>query len=286
MVAACPLAFSDDGVKERVKAVLNYKKPRLWVIIAAIVCCIAVSACLLTNPPRKTTEPSLDPFPEAEHIEDGEYDEHYYYRLEADDKFLPFSPFSTVSIHLNTKKQSFRINWPPHSSYIAFGNYEYRESGDVLVFKADDGLNTYTFKVSGDDLIYDERNSSGSTWDAFNDGSVFSEQTFTQTHSDAYGSIDVDIDSGGVIEHCSMGIGPTSGLFTFTFSTNANGEGKYFNIFHPNECYALSFVESNGNVQVCGESQNGEKYYFDIFVKDGNVVLTEDGRSWPYWGAE
>lgn len=286
IATAYPLAFSEDGVKGRVKAVLNYKKPRLWVVIAAIVCCAAVSACLLTNPPRETTEPSLDPYPEAEHIEDGEYDEHYYYRMEADDKFLPFSPFYTVSIHLNTKKQIFRINWPPYSSYIGFGNYEYRENGDVLVLKTDDGLNTYTFKVSGDDLIYDERNSNGSTWDAFKDGSVFSEQTFTQATFDAYGSIDADIDGDGVIEHCSMGFGPTSGLFTFTFSASANGEGKYFNIFHPDEWYELSFIENNGNVQVCAESQGVPIHYFDISVKDGNVVLTEDGRPLPYWGAE
>ncbi|NLC27144.1 MAG: transcriptional regulator, partial [Fastidiosipila sp.] len=34
IATAYPLAFSEDGVKGRVKAVLNYKKPRLWVVIA------------------------------------------------------------------------------------------------------------------------------------------------------------------------------------------------------------------------------------------------------------
>ena len=30
----CPLAFGEVGVKERVKSVLNYKKPTLWIMIA------------------------------------------------------------------------------------------------------------------------------------------------------------------------------------------------------------------------------------------------------------
>ena len=30
MIAACPLAFGEVGVKERVKSVMNYKKPAFW----------------------------------------------------------------------------------------------------------------------------------------------------------------------------------------------------------------------------------------------------------------
>ena len=50
MIAACPLAFGEVGVKDRVKSVLNYKKPAFWVIIAAVVACVAVAVCFLTNP--------------------------------------------------------------------------------------------------------------------------------------------------------------------------------------------------------------------------------------------
>lgn len=53
MIAACPLAFGEVGVKDRVKSVLNYKKPAFWIIIAAIVACVAVAVCFLTNPPQK-----------------------------------------------------------------------------------------------------------------------------------------------------------------------------------------------------------------------------------------
>lgn len=49
-IAACPLAFGEVGVKERVKSVMNYKKPTLWIIIAAVVICAVVAVCFLTNP--------------------------------------------------------------------------------------------------------------------------------------------------------------------------------------------------------------------------------------------
>ena len=50
MIAACPLAFGEVSVKERVKSVMNYKKPALWVIIIAVIVCVGVAVCFLTNP--------------------------------------------------------------------------------------------------------------------------------------------------------------------------------------------------------------------------------------------
>lgn len=50
MIAACPLAFGEVGVKERVKSVMNYKKPAFWVIILAVIACVVVVVCFLTNP--------------------------------------------------------------------------------------------------------------------------------------------------------------------------------------------------------------------------------------------
>ena len=56
MIAACPLAFGEVGVKDRVKSVLNYKKPAFWIIIAAVIACVAVAVCFLTNPPSSGDE--------------------------------------------------------------------------------------------------------------------------------------------------------------------------------------------------------------------------------------
>lgn len=57
-IAACPLAFGETGLKERVKGIMNYKKPAFWVIVIAVIACIAAAVCFLTNPksPAEYTE--------------------------------------------------------------------------------------------------------------------------------------------------------------------------------------------------------------------------------------
>ena len=50
MLAACPLAFGEVSVKERVKSVMNYKKPAFWVIIISVIVCVGIAVCFLTNP--------------------------------------------------------------------------------------------------------------------------------------------------------------------------------------------------------------------------------------------
>lgn len=54
VIAACPLAFGEAGVKERVKSVMNYKKPAFWIILLAVLVGIALAVCFLTNPKQAT----------------------------------------------------------------------------------------------------------------------------------------------------------------------------------------------------------------------------------------
>lgn len=49
MIMACPLAFGEVGVKERVRTVLNYRKPAFWLIAAAALVCAAAAVCFLTD---------------------------------------------------------------------------------------------------------------------------------------------------------------------------------------------------------------------------------------------
>ena len=53
MIAACPLAFGEVGVKDRVKSVMNYKKPTFWGVVLAVIVCVFVAVCFLTNPVTK-----------------------------------------------------------------------------------------------------------------------------------------------------------------------------------------------------------------------------------------
>jgi len=49
-IAACPLAFAEAGVKERVQGVMQYKKPAFWIVAVASVTFIILALCFLTNP--------------------------------------------------------------------------------------------------------------------------------------------------------------------------------------------------------------------------------------------
>lgn len=59
--AACPVAFGETGVKERIKSILKYKAPTRWALTAAVVLVSAVALCFLTNPPGLRLDTQADP---------------------------------------------------------------------------------------------------------------------------------------------------------------------------------------------------------------------------------
>ena len=62
-IAACPLAFGETGVKGRIKGILRYKKPAFWVILIAIILCIALAVGFLTDPAKPENDISgSEPF--------------------------------------------------------------------------------------------------------------------------------------------------------------------------------------------------------------------------------
>ena len=48
--AICPLAFGEADVSSRIKRIRDYKKPALWMVLAAVVIIIVAAVCFLTNP--------------------------------------------------------------------------------------------------------------------------------------------------------------------------------------------------------------------------------------------
>lgn len=56
-IAACPLAFGETGVKERIRAVASYKKPAFWTILAGIVLGVVIGVCFLTSPETAGIKP-------------------------------------------------------------------------------------------------------------------------------------------------------------------------------------------------------------------------------------
>ena len=64
MLTACPVAFGEVSVKQRVRSVLNYKKPAFWIVVSALVVSAVVAVVFMTNPikpevPAYSTEHEL-----------------------------------------------------------------------------------------------------------------------------------------------------------------------------------------------------------------------------------
>jgi hypothetical protein len=97
-----------------------------------------------------------------------------------------------------------------------------------------------------------------------------------------YDTVTFDVDGDGRDEHCTLGYGRTSGIFTFTFTAREVGEQEleYDTTFY-SSWYDLSFEKcEDGVIRVKGvDQQNPPKtHLFDISIVDGNVALTENGK--------
>ena len=56
-IRVCPVSFGEVGVKKRVKSVLQYQKPMLWIVLTALIIGAAVAVCFLTAPkPAKAAD--------------------------------------------------------------------------------------------------------------------------------------------------------------------------------------------------------------------------------------
>lgn len=54
IISPCPLAFGEVGVKERVKKVMKYKKPKLLAVAMSLLLCL-LSACFFLTDPKEST---------------------------------------------------------------------------------------------------------------------------------------------------------------------------------------------------------------------------------------
>ena len=63
MVSACPVAFGEVGVKERIRNIMKFKKPTIIICAAAVLVCAAVAVFFLTDPigKEKVQDPDESP---------------------------------------------------------------------------------------------------------------------------------------------------------------------------------------------------------------------------------
>ena len=107
MIAACPLAFGEEGVKDRVKSVLNYKKPAFWVIVVAVIASVVTSICFLTNPITHLND-------ELSVFIDGQVSEHNY--TESDDPVFVVLSHKLLDVDKSLNKTTVYM-WALYTEY-------------------------------------------------------------------------------------------------------------------------------------------------------------------------
>ncbi|MBO7514240.1 MAG: M56 family metallopeptidase, partial [Lachnospiraceae bacterium] len=108
-IAACPVAFGEVGVKQRVKNVLNYKKHGFWVIVGLIIISVAVSVLFLTKPVKKKVSASKEVSVEAKqeiNMEDLKSKYPQFFGLSTKNGLVVYvSQFSEHSYHCYLKEE-------------------------------------------------------------------------------------------------------------------------------------------------------------------------------------
>lgn len=61
LITVCPLAFGEEGAKQRIKTILDYKKPAFWVVLLAVLAVVVAGVLFLTNPLTEKEEVHSEP---------------------------------------------------------------------------------------------------------------------------------------------------------------------------------------------------------------------------------
>ena len=150
LIAACPLAFGEAGVKERIRTVLNYRKPAFWIVMVSVVLCIVLGVCFLSDPPGGGREQTpTDAFGATEI---PTVPVRYVFKDSVD----PLPPDILLNYHEQGK--SFVFMYSGYSSYLPFGAYEI--VGDDLILRTEDKTYTYVFEIVEKGLIFNASRSS------------------------------------------------------------------------------------------------------------------------------
>ena len=118
MITACPVAFGEVSVKNRIKKVLDYKKPAFWFVAIAIVACLCIAVCFMTSSDRpgifESTEVAVELEPVSVSVDEISED-----NKTTDEAVIDTEVTDTEVISGVTEPES--LVWPTESSVIAKG---------------------------------------------------------------------------------------------------------------------------------------------------------------------
>ncbi len=171
MITACPVAFGEVGVKDRIKSVLSYKKPTLWIIIAALVACAVLAVTLFTSPESKAEkdepkqeekdEPAKEekdePIKEEKQEEEDESPESFeiaseWDRYVCEDSKDAIKPF----FELNETEKRYAFFYSGFSSHVSAGDYEMTDQALILrEYLGHNKYSEYVFRPTENGYAFD-----------------------------------------------------------------------------------------------------------------------------------
>lgn len=155
-----PLAFGEGNIKSRIKNIMNFKKPAVWMVIAAVIACIAVTLLLLANPAK-----SLE-LPDAASVLSVDMEQYNEYETLGAVTITDSSNVETVLSALSGARKTLRrsVNdYPVQNNYLivrlnlagerrtlclyAEGNAYYIEEPYVGIYRSDRNASAAIYKI-------------------------------------------------------------------------------------------------------------------------------------------
>lgn len=256
IISACPVAFGEEGVKGRIKSVLNYKKPAFWIILISLLVCTAVAVCFLTNPKSKEDNPSQ---------QNQTVSSFKAEVLEVREDSLLVAPLDGIGLSIADR---IVVKLPAvHVQNYQVGDRVQIEY-DGMVEELYPPILSNVYKVFNLNVF----------------SSYIGPSDLQESYNELTNSIAFDIDNDGIPETCMITPGPTSGLFSITVTVTENGIPEYRNTFTTEWFEYKLRTEPDGSVVLAGMGYNDKEIILQIGVENDTIVLSGNTEV-SYWGS-
>lgn len=297
IISACPLAFGEVGVKERIKSVLSYKKPAFWVIIASMGLGIVFAVVFLTNP---YTEKVYDK--ELFSFIDMQISEH----TKTDYNSEMYRVWNTEILDIIEKDEKKTVYL-----WVYYGEYSSDYEGNAVCINLKKGPIAITAKKVNDDYelvdyrAADNMEIAKENFPSYLQGKlnclyqsvppiVESEiwddllnkaNVHFKTLNDRYimDSVMFDINGDGKEEYIVIAPGPTSGMYTISLGIMEKSANKlscaYWNSYYIYYGYGdFEFDIKNGKLYIKHTERTGKVNIFDAVYDGTDILLFENGK--------
>lgn len=147
-MTAFPIYFGEAGVKERIKNILNYKKATFIIIAGAVIACVAIAACFLTNPISAADTESMVP---TEANIKGVFDSYLYVTIQGKTYRYEYARLAddTEDELKNKLLSRFTENAEPENvTWEVYSLKNYPDYFNVLAFAGKDNKIVYRYSPS------------------------------------------------------------------------------------------------------------------------------------------